>query len=68
MKYITVKLTEDQAVGILNALSNNWYEMEDTEYREGELLKMAQETNKSNRKYNAFMKRIMNKIRAELAK
>lgn len=67
-KTITVKLTEDQAFGIINALKNNWIEMDDYEFKPADLQAMIKTSNAEKRKANAFMERIIGKLNKELAK
>lgn len=68
MKYITVKLTKDQAYEIINALDSNWIEMDDYEFRPPKLQAMIKKYNAENRKHNAFTQRIITKLKAELVK
>ena len=68
MKYITVKLTEKQVYEIINALDNNWIEMDEYEFKPPELQAMIKKHNAQNSKHNAFMLRIITKLKAELVK
>lgn len=68
MKYITVKLTEDQAWAAINAIENDWEELQDVEFETGEILRYRKAHNAEVRRANAFRERLVNKIKAELVR